>query len=122
MHIKTIAAGGRAVAVIESEAAFITDVQSALDVMMSARYESGTERIAIQKEALTEDFFILSSGLAGEILQKFTNYGVKCAIYGDFSRYTSKPLRDFIRESNRWGTDVVFAADEREAAERLAEM
>lgn len=122
MHIKTIAAGGRAVAVIESEAAFITDVQSALDVMMSARYESGTERIAIQKEALAEDFFILSSGLAGEILQKFTNYGVKCAIYGDFSRYTSKPLRDFIRESNRRGTDVVFAADEREAAERLAEM
>lgn len=122
MHIKTIAAGGRAVAVIESEEAFITDVQSALDIMMSARYESGTERIAIQKEALAEDFFILSSGLAGEILQKFTNYGVKCAIYGDFSRYTSRPLRDFIRESNRRGRDVVFAADEREAAERLAEM
>lgn len=122
MHIKTIAAGGRAVAVIESEEAFITDVQSALDIMMSARYESGTEHIAIQKEALAEDFFILSSGLAGEILQKFTNYGVKCAIYGDFSRYTSRPLRDFIRESNRRGRDVVFAADEQEAAERLAEM
>lgn len=120
MTIKTITVGGVAAAVIERETAVITDVQSALDVMMTAKYECGTHRIAIQKEALAEDFFILSTGLAGEILQKFTNYGVKCAIYGDFSRYTSKPLRDFIRESNRRGTDVLFAAGRREALEWLA--
>lgn len=122
MHIKTVTAGGKPVAVIESETAVITDIQSALDVMIAARCEGGTERIVIQKEALTESFFILSSGLAGEILQKFMNYGVKCAVYGDFSQYTSKPLQDFIRESNRRGTDVLFAADEGEAVERLAEL
>lgn len=120
MNIQKITANGQTMAVIESETPVITDAQSALDGMMAAKYQCGTSRIAIQKEALGEEFFILSSGLAGEILQKFTNYGVKCAIYGDFSHYTSKPLRDFIRESNRRGTDVLFAADRQEAAAWLA--
>nr|WP_326185385.1 DUF4180 domain-containing protein [uncultured Oscillibacter sp.] len=122
MNIKKITVHGRAVAVIESETPVITDAQSALDGMMRAKYECGASRIAIQKEALAEDFFILSTGLAGEILQKFMNYGVKCAVYGDFNRYTSKPLQDFIRESNRRGTDVLFVEDRREAAARLAEI
>ncbi|MCI9429658.1 MAG: DUF4180 domain-containing protein [Lachnospiraceae bacterium] len=34
--------------------------------------------------------------MAGEILQNFTNYHFRIAIYGDYSQYTSKPLRDFI--------------------------
>ncbi len=38
------------------------------------------------------EFFILSSGMAGEILQKSINYQVKAAIWGDYSHYTSKPL------------------------------
>lgn len=121
MNIEKITVRGQTVAVIGSETPVITDVQSALDGMMTAKYTCGTSRIAIQKEALAEDFFILSTGLAGEILQKFVNYGARCAIYGDFSQYTSKPLRDFIRESNRRGTDVLFAASLQEAAAWLAE-
>lgn len=108
-------AGTTAVAVIESGAAEINSVQDALDMMMAAKYETGAACLAIQKEVLAEEFFILSSGLAREILQKFVNYGVRCAIYGDYSRYTSKPLKDFIRESNRCGTEVVFV-DTRENA------
>ncbi|MDO4829832.1 MAG: DUF4180 domain-containing protein, partial [Clostridia bacterium] len=42
----------------------------------------------------------------------------RIAIYGDFSRYTSKPLKDFMRESNR-GRDVFFAATEEEAIAAL---
>ena len=68
---------------------------------------------------MSEDFFILSSGLAGEVLQKFVNYGMKVAIVGDYSRYTSKPLQDFIRESNR-GKTVFFVSSESEALEKLA--
>ncbi len=52
-------------------------------------------------------FFILSSGLAGDVLQKFVNYRFRIAVYCDFSKYASKPLKDFIRESNR-GKDVFF--------------
>lgn len=56
--------------------------------------------------------------IAGDILQKFVNYGIKLAIFGDFSRYTSKPLKDFIYECNQ-GQDVFFAKDETEAVEML---
>jgi hypothetical protein len=58
--------------------------------------------------------------VAGEILQKFVNYRVKAAVYGDYSRYTSKPLRDFIYESNQ-GRHFFFAASREEALERLAQ-
>ncbi|HUM43632.1 MAG TPA: DUF4180 domain-containing protein, partial [Fervidobacterium sp.] len=65
-------------------------------MMMTALYDTGCERIVINKEAICEEFFDLSTRLAGEILQKFVNYNIKIAIVGDFSKYTSKSLRDFI--------------------------
>ena len=105
-------------AVVESSGPVISDAQSALDLLMTASYESGTKNIVIDKALIAEDFFVLSTGLAGEILQKLINYGGRIAIYGDFSRYTSKPLHDFIDESNR-GRDVFFVATEAEAVERL---
>lgn len=97
----------------------ITDTQSALDLLMSAKYDAGTKNIAIDKRLVADDFFVLSTGLAGAILQKIINYGGRIAIYGDYSRYTSKPLRDFMYESNK-GRDVFFVCTEEEAVDRLA--
>ena len=85
---------------------------------MSAKYDVGTKNIVINKKLIVEEFFILSSGLAGEILQKYINYGGRIAIYGDYSHYTSKPLKDFIYESNK-GKDVFFVATEDEAVDML---
>ena len=96
----------------------IKDVQSALDLLIAAKYEHQSDRIAIDKGAVADAFFILSTGMAGEILQKFINYGAKLAVFGDFSLYTSQPLRDFMRESNQ-GKDVFFTVDEEEAVRRL---
>ena len=90
----------------------------AMDLIASARYETGCEALILPKEALSEDFFRLATGLAGEALQKFVNYNMRVAVVGDFSPYTSKPLQDFIRESNR-GKTVCFAGTEAEALERL---
>ena len=118
MTIETVTSNDRICAVVRGEGKIITDAQSALDLLMSAKYDAGTKNIAIDKALIAEDFFILSTGLAGEILQKYTNYGGRVAIYGDFSRYTSKPLRDFIYESNR-GDRVFFVATEAEAIGRL---
>lgn len=109
---------GVKIAVVNSGETLISDGQSALDWMMSVQYETGCSRIALNKEAIADDFFILSSGVAGEILQKFINYHIKFAVYGDFSKYTSKPLRDFIYESNQ-GTDIFFVPTEEDAAEKL---
>ncbi len=103
-----------ACAVVEGDTKVIVDVQSALDLLMTAKYEADTKNIVIDKKLIAEEFFILSSGLAGEILQKYINYGGRIAIYGDFSHYTSKPLKDFIYESNN-GKDVFFVATRDEA-------
>ena len=119
MKIETIIVNNIKIAVVSGPDAVITDVQAALDLMMTVKYETGADRIALEKSVLAEEFFILSSGLAGEILQKFVNYHIRLAIYGDFSRYTSKPLRDFIYESNQ-GKDVFFLDTRETAAEKLA--
>lgn len=107
------------VAVVSGDQAELTSPQAALDLAMRVKYEAGVSRLAIDKRVLGEDFFILSTGAAGEILQKFVNYRVKAAIFGDYSRYTSKPLRDFIYETN-CGKDFFFAASREEALEHLA--
>lgn len=119
MEFQRIEENGRIIAVVRSDEKVITDVQSALDLLMSAKYTAGTKDIVVDKELICEDFFILSTCLAGEILQKFINYGGRIAICGDFSCYTSKPLRDFIYESNK-GKNVFFAATEAEAVAMLA--
>ena len=111
---------GLPIALVTGEEKVITDTQSALELAMTAKYETGAERIAVDKKLFCEDFFILSTGVAGEILQKFINYHVKMAVYGDYSRYTSKPLHDFIYESNQ-GKDFFFVETKEEALRRLAE-
>lgn len=118
MQLTKIEKNGIACAVVNSNEIVITDAQSALDVLMSAKYDIGTKNIIVDKKLITEDFFILSRGLAGEILQKYVNYGGRIAIYGDYSHYTSKPLKDFIYESNK-GKDVFFVATQDEAVEIL---
>lgn len=119
MTIELINHNGRNIALVFSEEIIITDAQSALDLVMSVKYETGAERILLDKKNIAEEFFILSSGMVGEILQKFINYHVKTAIYGDYSKYTSKPLKDFIYESNQ-GRDFFFVSSKEEALEKLA--
>ena len=120
MTITKIEKNGILCAIVDSDEPLITDAQSALDVLMTAKYDIGTKNIAISKKLVAEDFFILSSGLAGEILQKYINYGGHIAIYGDYSHYTSKPLHDFIYESNK-GKDVFFVGTQEEAIDRLTQ-
>ena len=119
MNIEKIIHNNKTIAVITSDGKVLTNVQSALDLIMTAKYEVGTNLIAIDKNAVAEDFFILSRGLAGEILEKFITYQAKIAIWGDYSKYTSKPLKDFIYESNK-GKDVFFVATKDESIEYLS--
>lgn len=118
MQIKTVNQNNIEIAIISSSEILIKDVQSALDFMATVAYETGCNRIILNKSAISEDFFQLSTKLAGEILQKFINYHVKIAIIGDFSVYSSKSLKDFIYESNN-GKDIFFFPDEKQAIEKL---
>lgn len=93
MNVEKFIRNEKTVAVITGAEKVLTDVQSALDLIMTAKYEVGTNLIAIEKSAVADDFFILSRGLAGEMLEKFITYQAKLAIFGDYSHYTSKPLK-----------------------------
>lgn len=119
MKTEVIKRNNTRIAVVSSDEVLITDTQSALDLMMTVKYETGCTNIAVNKEAITGDFFILSTCLAGEILQKFINYGVRFAVYGDFSGYASKPLKDFMYESNL-GKDIYFQPDASSAVDKLS--
>ncbi len=106
------------VAVLQSDKLLITDSQSALDLAMTVQYETQCNQIIINKDNIHEDFFKLSTGLLGDVLQKYVNYRIRLAVVGDFSVYTSKPLHDFIGESNK-GNSFFFVVSEHEAMARL---
>jgi hypothetical protein len=76
--------------------------------------------VVIPVERLDDDFFMLSTGIAGQILQKFVTYGLRLAIVGDMTRYLadSSALRALVYESNR-GRHVWFVADQTELDARL---
>ena len=84
-----------------SDKVIIHSEQDALDIMADIGYLYNSQKIIIHKKNLSERFFDLKTGLAGDILQKFSNYRTQLAIVGDFSPMRSKSLADFIRESNR---------------------
>ena len=119
MNLTGIEENGVLCVLVESDEPVITDAQSAIDLLMSAQYDGGSKDIVIPKQLIAEDFFVLSTGLAGEVLQKYVNYGGRMAIYGDYSRYTSKPLKDFMYESNK-GRDFFFVSTRDEAITALA--
>lgn len=118
MEIEKIIKNNIVIAHIVSTKPEIIDVQSALELMMTVKYEANSDIILINKDLICDDFFILSKGVAGEILQKFINYNTRLAIYGDFSYYKSKPLKDFIYESNR-GHNIFFLPSKEDAIQKL---
>ena len=120
MTIKTVESNNGKLVIVTSNEVIISDGQSALDFIASMVYGHDCYGIAVNKSAVAEDFFVLSTGVAGEVVQKFVNYKMRFAIIGDFSGYTSKPLHDFIYESNK-GRHLFFVADEDEAVARLGE-
>jgi hypothetical protein len=77
-------------------------------------------RVIIHSESFSSEFYNLGSGVAGEILQKFSNYRMRLAIVGDFSSLKSNSWKDFIRESNR-GRTVTFAGTVQDALSLLTD-
>lgn len=96
----------------------INNAEDGIDLIGNVYYQ-GFDKVILHKENFSIDFFDLKTGLAGEILQKFTNYRVRLVIVGDFSEYWSKSLHDFIRESNA-GKLVNFLSSKEEAVDRLS--
>jgi Domain of unknown function (DUF4180) len=115
MKIETHNINNTKIAEVISDETVINKTEDGLDLLGNLYYQ-GFDRIVINEKNITQDFFDLKTGMAGEILQKFSNYRVRLAIVGDFSKYTSKSLKDFIYESNK-GRQINFLATIEEALE-----
>ena len=114
MNRKVVNTPNGKVTIVNTESPILTCGQSALEFAVNA----GSQMIIVNKAAVCEDFFKLSTGIAGEIVQKFVTYGYRLVIVGDFLHYKSKPLQDYIYECNK-GEHIYFANDESEALKKL---
>jgi hypothetical protein len=115
--VTVLSKNGQTAVLIERETSIIKP-QDLLDLMMTAWYEHNCGSLIVYKESLPVEFFDLKTGVAGELLQKCSNYRMKFAVVGDFSSYESKSLRDFIYECNK-GRLVFFKPDIESALEAL---
>lgn len=118
MKIETHDINGTIIAELISEENIINNIEDGLDVLGNLYYQ-GFDKIIIYEKNIIPDFFDLKNGMAGEILQKFSNYRVRLAIVGDFSKYTSKSINDFIYESNKAG-QINFVSFQPEAIKALS--
>lgn len=80
-----------------SDEVLVRNEQDALDLLG----EVDAQTIILHTHNFDPDFFDLSTRKLGDVLQKFTNYGIRMAVIGDFSVYPSVILPQFIAESNR---------------------
>jgi len=98
----------------------IARTDDAMDLIGNASH-SGVSLVVLPVERLDPEFFRLSSGLAGDVLQKFVTYRVRLAVVGDIAAHVeaSDALRDFVWESNR-GEHVWFVPDDAALVSKLA--
>jgi hypothetical protein len=119
MKIETHNINDTKIAEVISEGIIINNIEDGLDLLGNLYYQ-GFDKIVLHENNITPDFFDLKTGIAGEILQKFSNYRVRLAIVGDFSKYTSKSLTNFIYESNK-GRHINFVTSTAEAIKILSD-
>ncbi len=100
MIIKSHHINDTKIAEVISDELIIRSAEDGLDLMGNIYYQ-GFDKVVLYEKNITPGFFDLKTKIAGEILQKFSNYRIGLAIVGDFSKYESKSMKDFIFESNK---------------------
>ena len=120
--MKTIKLLNIIVAILDKDVK-IDKTHQILDIIATLQYNEGSTDVGmiIPKECLAEKFFDLKTRFAGDLLQKFSNYKMSLVIVGDFSEYTSKSFKDFIRECNR-GRQIFFLLSVEDGLEKYATM
>ncbi|MEU4219782.1 DUF4180 domain-containing protein [Actinoplanes sp. NPDC026623] len=101
---------GVPVLICAADGPVLTEVQDALDLIGAAF--GGSDVVALPASRLSDDFFELRTGLAGEVMQKFVNYRIRLAIVGDISERlaASASLSALVLESNQ-GRHIWFLPD-----------
>lgn len=117
MNIEVHEKGDEKIAEVTADELLITNAEEALQILVDLYYQE-CDSIILYEQNISPDFFDLKTGLAGEILQKFSNYRMRLAIVGDFSKYPGQSIKDFIFESNK-GRHINFLSSVAEAKEKL---
>lgn len=118
MNIETHQLKNTRIAELLAPGVLIRKPDEGLDLLGNLYYQQ-YDSIIIHEKNLNPAFFDLSTGMAGELLQKFSNLNMKLAIVGDFNKYKSPSLRDFINESNKAGK-ISFVGTTAEALNKLS--
>ena len=95
MKIETMKRNNETIAVVNSAETLVRDLQSLRELLSAVRAETGAKRIALSKSAVSESFFLLSTGLAGAAKASVAQAGAKLAIFGDYSRYLGTDAAHF---------------------------
>jgi hypothetical protein len=81
--------------------------------------ENNTNLFLMNDVNFVSEFYDLKSGLAGEMLQKLSNYCARLAIVGNFNMVVSDRFRELMFESNK-GSQIHFAHSRDEAISWLS--
>jgi len=92
---------------------FIRTPQDFLDLLAWGG-ENQTNLFVLKDMNFVAKFYDLKTGLAGEVLQKLSNYGARLAIVGTFEMVMGERFRELMSESNT-GSQVRFARNREEA-------
>jgi hypothetical protein len=80
--------------------------------------EGGSRALLLDRDAIPDAFFDLATGVAGELVQKLTNYGVRMAAVVPDLPVQPLRFREFVREANA-GRQFRFFATRQEAIDWL---
>jgi hypothetical protein len=109
---------GNKIAEVIADSIIITNAEEGLQILVDIYYQN-CDKVILYEKNISPSFFDLKTGLAGEILQKFSNYRMRLVIVGDFSKYPGQSIKDFIRESNN-GRQINFLSTVTEAKNVLS--
>ena len=110
------------VMILAADGLVLTSERDALDII-GETLSNRVQWVIIPVERLSAEFFQLSTGLAGQIMQKFVQYRRGLVICGDISPYVaqSNTLKALVYESNR-GPHIWFMPTEQQFIERLKDI
>lgn len=94
--------------------------QDAID-LITACYENNTYLLLIHDQVLSDEFFRLGTGLAGNILQKFINYHIRVGVVLASEQRIKGKFKDALSEFNK-GNDCRVFKDIEEAERWLLDL
>ena len=118
MEIRAITINNLTLAEVVSEQIVVSSIDDGSDLLADLYYQN-YDAIILHQKNITPDFFDLKTRLAGELLQKFSNFRMRLFVVGNFGNIESNSLRDFVFESNK-GRLVNFVSSIKEVTQKLA--